>query len=389
MSVENESDSSELISSVRSLKELIDIVSGRTLQPLEPQRESTIANIPAFPLLAIVGQVEMKTALLLSIINPAIGGVLLVGGRGSGKTTAVRGLVDLLPSITRSACYYGCLPEDIEAGGMDAICPDCAKKYGENIPLVRTDPVHLVELPLNASLEDVVGRVSEGPVAHERLRLRRGILSEADQNILYIDEVNLLRDDIVNVILDAAAQSHYTIRHGTMALTYRSRFTLIGSMNPEEGNLRPQILDRFGLRVFVSGVDSPQDRVKTYERVMAYHTNPTQFAAEFLPETSIARQEVQTAREILPHVRLSPEISAFGVSLIQSMNIKSLRAEITLFESARAYAAADGRDRVTREDIHAVAVMALRLRRSSFMTSYLDQQAQEDDEIQALFKSTP
>ena len=171
----------------RSLRELIDIVSGRALKDILPQEDAGLAEPLPFPFLAIVGQFEMRLALCLNLINPAIGGVLLIGPRGTGKTTAVRSLLDLLPETERSACFYGCLPEDIETGGMDAVCPDCARKYAEGRPLTVKDRVKLIELPLNARLEDVVGGLDERAVAHERFRLKRGILAQADRNILYVE----------------------------------------------------------------------------------------------------------------------------------------------------------------------------------------------------------
>jgi magnesium chelatase subunit I len=233
--------------SFRNLRELVDYVAGKSLPPLMPEEGHLTEALP-FPFLAIVGQQEMKLALLLGLINPNVGGILLIGPRGTAKTTAVRSLLDLLPQVERSTCFYGCLPEDIESGGIGAVCPDCAKKYGEGQPLTAPDKVRLIELPLNAKLEDVVGGIDERAAVHERMRVRRGILAQADRNLLYIDEINLLGDDIVDSILDAAAQGTYTVRRGPVAATYRARFVLIGSMNPEEGRLRPQILDRFGLR---------------------------------------------------------------------------------------------------------------------------------------------
>ncbi|HSO26777.1 MAG TPA: hypothetical protein VLS48_01815, partial [Anaerolineales bacterium] len=152
---------------VRSLRELIDIVSGRKLPSTPVAEDSGLVEVLPFPFLALVGQREMKLALLLALINPAIGGVLLIGPRGTGKTTAVRSLVDLLPDVPRSLCFYGCLPEDIEQGGMDAVCPDCARKWAENEPLAKLDRVRLVELPLNARLEDVVGGLDERAALHD------------------------------------------------------------------------------------------------------------------------------------------------------------------------------------------------------------------------------
>jgi magnesium chelatase subunit I len=293
-------------------------------------------------------------------------------------------LLDILPKVERSLCYYGCLPEDIEAGGIDAVCPDCARKYAEGLPLVAPDRVRLVELPLNSRLEDVVGGIDERTAVHERLRVRRGILAQADRNLLYIDEINLLSDDIVDAILDAAAQGSYTVRRGPVSATYRARFVLIGSMNPEEGRLRPQILDRFGLRVIVRGLDDPAERLEAYRRVQTYLSNPRRMAALYGNEMIAAAREIQSARARLPVVSLPDKVARPAIKLVQKMGIDSLRAEITWFEAARAYAAADGRDSVSPDDLQAVAPMALRLRRSQFMMEYFSSQAGEEEEMQGL-----
>jgi magnesium chelatase subunit I len=368
---------------IRSLRELIDFVSGKSLPPLSPEDGRATESLP-FPFLAVIGQQEMKLALLLGLINPNVGGILLIGPRGTAKTTAVRSLLNLLPHVERSTCFYGCLPEDIEVGGIGAVCPDCAKKYGEGIPLTAPDPVRLIELPLNARIEDVVGGIDERAAAHERMRIRRGILAQADRNLLYIDEINLLGDDIVDSILDAAAQGSYTVRRGPLAATYRSRFVLIGSMNPEEGRLRPQILDRFGLRVLVRGLEDAGERLEAYRRVQAYLANPRQMVGQFSAEMEAAASEIRSARERLPKVVVPDKVANPAIKLVQQMGIDSLRAEITWFESARAYVAADGRDEVTFEDLKAVAPMTLRLRRSQYMTEYFKGQLGEEKEMSAL-----
>ncbi|MEW6180024.1 MAG: magnesium chelatase [Chloroflexota bacterium] len=366
---------------IRSLRELIDMVSGRSIKDQIPQEDAGYAEILPFPFLALVGQKEMKIALCLTLINPEIGGVLLIGPRGTGKTTAVRSLIDLLPPVERSACFYGCLPEDIEAFGMDGVCPDCARKFAEGKSLTIQDRVKLVELPLNAKLEDVIGGIDERAAVHDRLRLKRGILAHADLNILYADEVNLLDDEIVDAILDASATGNYTVRRGPISATYRARFTLIGSMNPEEGNLRPQIMDRFGLRVIVKGLEEPQERLEAYHRTHLYRQNPRKMISLYQAESALAAEEIAIARQILPQVELPEEIASFGIKLIQKMEIDSLRAEITLFEAARAYAAADNRTRVTLDDLKQVAPMALRLRRSRFMIDYFKDRNHEEQEI--------
>jgi magnesium chelatase subunit I len=384
---ETESDQPEpkerLTHSIRSLRELVDYVAGKSLPPLAPEEGRITESVP-FPYLAIVGQQEMKLALLLGLINPNIGGVLLIGPRGTAKTTAVRSLLNLLPMVDRSNCPYGCLPEDIEVGGIDAVCPDCAKKFGEGIPLTSLDQVRLIELPLNARLEDVVGGIDERAALHERMRIRRGILAQADRNLLYIDEINLLSDEIMDSILDAAAQGNYTVRRGPIAATYRSRFVLVGSMNPEEGKLRPQILDRFGLRVIVRGLEDIAERLEAYRRVQAYLANPRQMAGQFSAEMEAAANEIQEARARVKKVQLPDRVANPAIQLVQKMGIDSLRAEITWFEAGRAYASADGREEVTMDDLKAVAPMALRMRRSQFMNEYFAGQIGEENQLNTL-----
>jgi magnesium chelatase subunit I len=370
--------------SIGSLTHLLQQASSQRFLKAVPEEDLGISDLITFPFLALVGQQEMKLALLLTLINPNVGGVLLVGTWGTGKTTAVRSLVDLLPEVPRSRCHYGCLPEDIEVGGIDAVCPDCAERYGAGEPLTYMDTVRMIELPLNARLEDVVGGLDERAAIHNRLRLKRGLLTRADRNLLYVDEVNLLADDIVDAILDAAAQGSYTVHRGPLSATYRSRFALIGSMNPEEGQLRPQILDRFGLRVIVRGLDDREERLEAYRRSVEFLNNPHTLVSYYAEGTQLAKQELDSARKAIGEVTLLEKAESFGLGLIQGMGIESLRAEITLFEAARAHSIADGRREATPEDIRIVAPMALRLRRSSFIKDYLSTQSQEEEELKSL-----
>jgi magnesium chelatase subunit I len=316
-----------------------------------------------------------------------IGGVLLVGPRGTGKTTAVRSLVDLMPDVERSRCAYGCLPEDVDSGGLDAICPDCALKFGAGEPLTYPDRIHLIEIPLNARVEDVVGGIDERAAVHNRLRLNRGLLARADLNLLYVDEVNLLADDIVDSILDAAAQGIFHVQRGAVSATYRARFALVGSMNPEEGRLRPQILDRFGLRVVVRGLEKKQLRLEAYRRAVAFRTHPRAVVSDYADVTETVRQELIEARQRLASTLLAAPAEAFGLRIIQELGVDSLRAEITLFESARAHAAADSRTSATADDVRAVAPLALRLRRSAFMEDYLKAQAVEERQLLRLTRT--
>ncbi|MCQ3932293.1 MAG: magnesium chelatase [Chloroflexi bacterium] len=326
-------------------------------------------DIP-YPFIAMVGQLEMRFALVLSLINPSIGGVLLIGPRGVGKTTCVRSLTGILPEVL--------IPVDKDGVPIS--------ESDEEEADVRYERVKLIELPLNARLEDVVGGINERiAIQQQRVRLERGILARADQNLLYVDEVNLLDDQIVDAILDASAQGHYTVRRGAMAGTYRSRFVLIGSMNPEEGDLRPQIMDRFGLRVIVRGLERKEDRLEIYKRVRAYRENPRTFLQEWASLTSQIREEVGLARDLLKETSVSDEALELGIKLVHQLGIDSTRAEFTMFEAARAHAAADGRDVADVRDLRFVAPLALRQRRSVYMNEFFDHQLQEDGQINTTF----
>lgn len=336
-----------------------------------------------FPFLAIVGHTEMKLALLLAVVNPRVGGVLLLGPRGTAKTTSVRALVDVLPQVRHSLCPNGCTEEMLAAKGIAGICQDCARKAGYGEPLTSLDRVRIVELPLNARYEDVVGGINERlALEQQRVRLEKGLLAQADQNILYIDEINLLDPQIINAILDAAAQGFFTVRRGPQKLTYWSRFLLIGSMNPEEGGLRPQIMDRFGLRVAVKGLADAAERYQAYERAVRYQLDPDGLAAAFASEMLALAAEVEQAQARLNGVVVSRPGRELGLGLIQEMGIASNRAEIALFEAARAYAAIDERDEVTVADVGLVAPLALRLRRSPALDQFFRELDLEDARLQ-------
>ncbi len=346
-----------------------------------------LAEAEPFPFLVIIGQYEMKLALLLSVINPRIGGVLLIGARGTAKTTAVRALLDLLPAVRVSLCPngLGCTEQMIEEGDMTAVCEICARRFAYNDPLSRIDRMRLVELPLNARLQDVVGGISErAALEQKKVRLERGLLAQADNNVLYIDEVNLLGDHILDAILDAAAQGYYTVRRGANNLTYRSRFVLIGTMNPEEGRLRPQIMDRFGLRVVVRGLADPEERFQAYELALWHRQDPEGLAATYAEETLALAEEVQRAVNLLSQITITAEGRALGLDMVRQAAVESNRAEITLFEAARAHAAAENRAEAGVDDIRAVALMALRQRQSPQLARFFEEQSAEDERLQAL-----
>jgi magnesium chelatase subunit I len=341
-----------------------------------------------FPFLAIVGQQEVKMALILAVTNPRVGGVLLIGPRGTAKTVAVRGLIDLLPPVERSNCPYGCEPEAAYMRGVDAVCQECAAKLARGESITVMDRMRLVELPLNARLEDVVGGINERiAIEQNRVRVEKGILAHADKNILYIDEINLLDNALINAILDAAAQGRYTVHRGPLAATYRARFVLIGSMNPEEGTLRPQIMDRIGLHVVVRGLDDIDGRLEVARRVELFAENPHAVMDQYAEDTLAMVEEIKGAQALLPQVKVAPEASRFALQAIMKLEIASSRAEIFTLEAARAHAAADGRTTATREDVEAVSLMTLRHRHSKFMNAYFEQCSQEDQKILETIRS--
>ncbi len=366
------------------LLEILEKSSARQILQARPRLDrGVLVDHVQFPFLAIVGQQEMKMALILAVINPRVGGVLLIGPRGTAKTVAVRGLIDLLPPVERSTCPYGCEPEAAYARGIDAVCSECAAKLARGEPITAPDRMRLIELPLNARLEDVVGGINERvAIEQNRVRLEKGILAHADKNLLYVDEINLLDDTIINAILDAAAQGRYTVHRGPLTATYRARFVLIGSMNPEEGNLRPQILDRIGLHVVVHGLESMEERLEVYRRATAFAENPHALVEMYAEETLAMTEEIKEAKALLPRVRLTPEAQRLALEAIKRLQIASSRAEIFTLEAARAHAAADARTAATEEDVRAVAKMTLRQRRSEFMIRYFEQCAQQDKVIE-------
>ncbi|HUS15705.1 MAG TPA: ATP-binding protein [Chloroflexia bacterium] len=336
-----------------------------------------------YPFTALVGQDEVKDALILAAVNPRVQGVLLIGSKGTGKTTAVRGLADLLPTITHSLCPYGCDARwALEA--PDRLCPDCTRKLAAGEPISFTAPQAVIELPLNATLDDVVGGANARlSLEQQQLRFDPGILAHAHQNILYIDEINLVGPDVLDAILDAAATGYCVVRRGRLAASYPARFVLIGSMNPEEGTLRPQINDRIGLRVVVGAVTDMAERLAIARRVHTFQDDPEGFAGQYASRTAAAAASIAVARAALPNVRLSLAAEETGIRLITRLGIESHRTEIVLFEAARAYAAIDERLQVTVADVLTVAPLALRRRRSQAAADFLAGQRTEEADIAA------
>ncbi|WP_026370648.1 ATP-binding protein [Kallotenue papyrolyticum] len=340
---------------------------------------------PVYPFAALVGQDQLKLALLLALINPAIGGVLLEGPYGVGKTTAVRALLDLMPPVTRPLCRHGCTPDEPEA-----LCPACRERLQRGESLLITEPMRLIELPLNARLEDVVGGINERVALEQRrVLLEPGVLAVAHGNVLYVDEINLLDAAIADAILDAAAQGRTFVRRGAMISLYPSRFVLIGSMNPEEGRLRPQILDRFGLRVWVAPLEAGAERLEALRRARAFQADAEDFRARYAAETAALAGQVLVARAGLPAIQPDEAAERLAITLVDMLGIPSQRAEIVLLEAARALAALEGRPAAQADDVRRVAPLVLRQRRSETIACEAQRVAEEQALIQqALAQAT-
>ncbi|WP_207421247.1 magnesium chelatase subunit D family protein [Desertivirga brevis] len=305
-----------------------------------------------YPFTAIVGQEKLKKALLLCAINPSIGGVLIRGDKGTAKSTAARALAKIVPPISRTVgCRFNC-PDHAPL----SICEACMQIEKE-LELVQ---VPFVNLPLGASEERVLGQLDlEGILIEKKKKLQPGLLASAHQGILYIDEVNLLSDHLVDVLLDAAAMGVNTIEREGLSVSHPSRFTLIGTMNIEEGNLRPQLLDRFGLMVDVEAPASIEERTEVVRRRVAYESDPASFIARWREEQETLRSQLITAKELLPQVQLGDDLLTLISELSMGMGVKSLRADIVMYKTAQTIAALEGRPEVTAEDIREAAELVL------------------------------
>jgi len=310
-----------------------------------------------FPFTAIVGQVPMRQALVLNAINPAIGGVLIRGEKGTAKSTAVRALARLLPELEVVAdCRYGCPPED-----GDLMCVECTTRIeaGETLPRGRRQ-MRVVELPINASEDRVVGAIDiEAAIKKGEKEFEPGVLADANRNILYVDEVNLLDDHIVDVLLDAAAMGQNTVEREGVSVSHPARFILVGTMNPEEGELRPQLLDRFGLCVDVEGIRDVRQRVEIVERREAYEEDPEAFAALFEPEERAEADRISHAMSTLSDVAVDRDVLVSIAALSIELEVDGHRADIVTRKTAQALAAYEDRAAVDLDDVEAVAPMVL------------------------------
>ncbi|MFB8169141.1 putative cobaltochelatase [Kitasatospora purpeofusca] len=321
-----------------------------------------------YPFTAIVGMADLRLGLLLNAVSPAVGGVLVRGEKGTAKSTMVRALAGLLPSIaTVDGCRFACDP-----AGPDPQCPDGAHDGGAS----SRRPAELVELPVGVSEDRIVGSLdleralSEGVKAYEP-----GLLARAHRGVLYIDEVNLLQDHVVDLLLDAAAMGRSYVEREGVSVRHAARFLLVGTMNPEEGELRPQLLDRFGLTVEIAATREPVERAEVVRRRLSYDADPAAFAERFAADERALAERITAARELLPQVELTDTALRQITAVCAAFEVDGLRADIVMARTAVALAAWAGRTEVLAEDVRKAAQLALphRRRRNPFDAPGLDE----------------
>ena len=328
-------------------------------------------NRPIYPFTALVGQDTMKLALMLNVVNPGLSGVLIRGEKGTAKSTAVRALADILPEIPvfRDDPYqldpneeyevYTEIRQAVQAESAPAATPEVVMRK-----------VRVVELPVGATEDRVVGTLDlEHALKKGEKRVEPGILAQAHRNILYVDEVNLLDDHVVDVLLDSAAMGVNTIEREGVSFSHPARFTLVGTMNPEEGELRPQLLDRFGLCVTIEGIRTTEDRVAIMERRAAFDLDPERFAAQWQAESDALADRLLIARSLYPEVQIERPLLFEIARTCLEVGVDGHRGDIIMLKTAKTLAALDGRTQVESGDIRTASELVLphRVRRQPLM----------------------
>ena len=332
-----------------------------------------IGPTPPYPFTALVGQAELKLGLLLCVVNPGIGGVMVMGHRGTAKSTAVRALAAMLPPIKAvGGCPYACAPEadgrcaHVRATSDDVGDPTTNGKQPSVVgrrSSVVTIPVPVVDLPLGATEDRVCGTLDiERALTQGVQAFAPGLLARANRGFLYIDEVNLLEDHLVDVLLDVAASGVNLVEREGISVRHPARFVLVGSGNPEEGDLRPQLLDRFGLHARIVTITDVPERVEIVKRRRAYDADPHAFAAAWEKETAKLQRKIKAAQKRLPAVDLPDPVLYKLAELCVRLEIDGHRGELTLSRTATALAAYEGRDVVELADVRRIATLALRHR---------------------------
>eukprot|EP00443_Scrippsiella_acuminata_P015781 CAMPEP_0115287218 /NCGR_PEP_ID=MMETSP0270-20121206/62339_1 /TAXON_ID=71861 /ORGANISM="Scrippsiella trochoidea, Strain CCMP3099" /LENGTH=449 /DNA_ID=CAMNT_0002704277 /DNA_START=71 /DNA_END=1420 /DNA_ORIENTATION=- len=315
---------------------------------------------PVFPFAAIVGQSEMKLALILNVIDPKIGGVMILGDRGTGKTTTIRALVDLLPEIeTVADDPYNSSPTEFDNMSDEV---RNRKAGNEELP-IALKKVPMIDLPLGATEDRVCGTIDiEKALTQGKKAFEPGLLARANRGILYVDEVNLLDDHLVDVLLDSAAGGWNTVEREGISVRHPAKFILVGSGNPEEGELRPQLLDRFGMHAMIRTERDPELRVQIVEGCQQFADDPKGYRAQYAGDNQEFANQIIVARSKLNSVTISPEIRRRISEVCSDLNVDGLRGDIVTNRAARAFCAFDGRTEVTDEDVKKVVTLCLRHR---------------------------
>jgi len=320
----------------------------------------SLRSYRAYPFAAIVGQDEVKLSLILNVIEPHIGGVLIMGHRGTGKSTAVRALADLLPPVNKvKGCPFGCDPAHPEEW-----CTGCLERHDGSRGLPRErGPVPVVELPLSATEDRVCGTLDLDRALREGVKaFEPGLLARANRGFLYIDEVNLLEDYLTDLLLDVAASGRNVVERDGISLSHPARFVLAGSGNPEEGELRPQLLDRFGLHAQVTTIADIASRVEIVRRRERFERDPAAFHKEMEFDQARLRQRIVRARRLITKVCMDDELLSRAGELCLRLHIDGHRGELTIMRAAKALAAFEGRLQVLASDVRRVAPISLRHR---------------------------
>jgi magnesium chelatase subunit I len=312
-----------------------------------------------FPFSAIVGQEETRLALMVAAVDDGVGGVLLFGDRGTGKSTAVRALGALLPPMRAvTDCRFGCNPHD-----RATHCQECRERRKKGALRSHLVPVPVVDLPLGATEDRVVGALDlERALAHGKKAFEGGLLARANRGFLYIDEVNLLEDHLVDLLLDVAASGENVVERDGLSVRHPARFVLIGSGNPEEGELRPQLLDRFGLSVEIRTPEDLPTRIEVVRRRDEFEREPTKFARKWRKEDELLRRQIEAARSRIANVRVPETALQRAAQLCLRLGTDGLRGELTLIRAARALSALDDAEEVSDSQLRRIAPSALRHR---------------------------
>jgi Mg-chelatase subunit ChlI len=320
-----------------------------------------------YPFTAIVGQKRMRRALILNAVDTRIGGVLIRGERGTAKSTMARALAALLPDVkVVQECRFGCDPDKPHTWCTE--CNERAESNGNELPVTeRTTP--FINLPVSATEDRVVGTLDiEQAIQKGERHFEAGVLASANRGLLYIDEVNLLDDHVVDVLLDSAAMGVNSVEREGISFAHPARFILVGTMNPEEGDLRPQLLDRFALSVDITGIRDPRERVLIMERNLAFEKDSETFRAEWLPKEKELSEQIAKARTIVNKVTYTSRDLLSIAALTASLNVDGHRADLVILKAARAQAAFEGRTTINDHDIALAAELALphRIKRTPF-----------------------